>query len=170
MMFQNARVNQLPFPAFVVIGNIVPILYGAREVTSFFYDDIHVDLDRAGFDLVTQGKLDLERIVALERRLINSLQSESRKILSDRRVNRAVRNMLELQESLDKLPFSGLYRQELSDLEINVANMPYIVPGTTKMVPRRYFSREKLDIGTMVDLNVRQAKSQGQISFDEDCG
>jgi hypothetical protein len=36
MTLLESRLNNIMLPTFVVIGNVIPILHGARDVTAFF--------------------------------------------------------------------------------------------------------------------------------------
>jgi len=158
------RLRSLPFPAFVVIGDVIPINFGRRRVTSFFYDDTVLGLDELSLHNHPGKSNESTHDASDHKTRLRLLNLKAGDAVSAGTVRRGRRELLNVQKALANLPFVRSYIDRLTDFHILVTPFPYSRAGQASTI-RIYLSREQLDIETMIDLNLREARLESVSEF-----
>jgi hypothetical protein len=159
------KLYDLPFPTFVVIGDVIPVLSGSRRVASFFYDDIVAGLDeRALLGFFPAARLNPARYLADQRTRLRLLYQQAEAAISAGTLRKSRRELLDVQKVFADLPFIRLYDEILADMGIRATPFPFARAGQA-MVIRVYLSKASIDVAGMIDSNLREAKLQSMGAF-----
>ena len=162
-MQDRTKLAALPFPAFIVIGDVIPIAAGARKVTSFFYDDVVSGLDDLALRNAYPEKYKETGRPDHKARL-QWLAQKAGDAVSAGTIRKGRRDLLNIQEALADIPVIRFYVELLEELGILVTPVPFVRPGQSGAV-RMYLSTKPLELEPILDANLREARMESVGAF-----
>lgn len=160
-------------PAFVMVGDLVPVAQGGRKGASFFYDhDIQnhlISVARESSMLSSNKKfLDLEKQFSKSYLTIGDLFDENlSKLPISTPHNELMRELKECYEKLQNLEIAKIYERIASEMSLKTILFPYLTQyhpekKTIDAIPRFYILDREPNVNDMIESNVKTGTTLNQ--------
>lgn len=161
------KLHDARFPAFVMMGSIIPVVLDARATSSFFYDDNVASIEQRNARALEPR---LENRLVKERKLLWGLRERGKDALAAGTARKSRRELVEIRKALRDLTSIARYIDYSAGLGIIATPFPYSRSNEMGVVPRIYFSREPIDSDELIDLRARKFRGKDTLEFEEHDG